>query len=208
MLETGVKKSHLKYLALGDSYTIGEGVAESERWPNQLVQQLSILGLNFEPISIIAQTGWTTQNLLSAIQGKHIDETFDLVSLLIGVNNQYQGKEIEDYACDFEKLLEIAIRMSGGNKGKVFVLSIPDYSVTPFATKKDTQKIANEIRAFNKVNKQIAEGKGVKYFDITQLSRKAKTDTSFLAEDGLHPSAKMYTEWTEIIYPEIANLLQ
>src|SRR5690606_22528883 len=116
MLETGVKKSHLKYLALGDSYTIGEGVAASKRWPNQLVQQLSILGLNFEPVSIIAQTGWTTQNLLSAIQGKLIDEKFDLVSLLIGVNNQYQGKEIEDYACDFEKLLEIAIRMSGGNK--------------------------------------------------------------------------------------------
>ena len=200
-------KPSLKYLALGDSYTIGEGVAASERWPNQLVQQLSGQGLRFEPITMLAQTGWTTQDLISAIKARNFNETFDIVSLLIGVNNQYQGKEIEAFDRDLENLLSISTSL-GGDTHKVFVLSIPDYSVTPFAAKLDSQKIAGEIGAFNEVIKKISERRGIKYINITALSLKAKEDYSLLAEDGLHPSPKMYQEWTDLILPEIADLLR
>ncbi len=201
-------KPALKYLALGDSYTIGEGVAASERWPNQLVQQLSGQGLVFEPITFIAQTGWTTQDLISAIQAKNLGGSFDIVSLLIGVNNQYQGKSPENYASDFEELLAISTALASGNKHRLFVLSIPDYSVTPFAAKRDVKKIADEICAFNELKKEISERRGIKYFNITPISLKAKNDRSLLAEDELHPSPNMYKEWTDFILPEIADLLR
>lgn len=201
-------KPGLKYLALGDSYTIGEGVVASERWPNQLVQQLSGQGLIFEPITMLAQTGWTTQDLISAIEARNFNEPFDIVSLLIGVNNQYQGKEIEAFGHDLDKLFAISTALAGGNKHHVFVLSIPDYSVTPFAANRDPQKITREISAFNEVKKKKTEGLGIKYFNITPLSLKSKNDHSLLTEDGLHPSSKMYKEWTGFILPEILDLLR
>lgn len=202
------RKPPLKYIALGDSYTIGEGVEEHERWPNQLIKKFSAHGIAFEAPTIIAQTGWTTQNLISEIRQRNITQTFDLVSLLIGVNNQYQGKNIMDYADGFKNLLDISIAFAGKNKKNVFVLSIPDYSVTPFASSKDTLKITSEIKAYNRTNKEITEKLGLKYFDITPLSLKAQNDASLLADDNLHPSGKMYTEWVEFIFDDLSKTLK
>ena len=198
----------IRYLALGDSYTIGEGVPENQRWPVLLSQQLLDSGIQVEKVEIVAATGWTTRNLINAIEGKNLDKSYDLVSLLIGVNNQYQGKSIEEYRKEFAELLNTAIELAGGKEENVFVLSIPDYSVTPFARGRDISKIAEEIEAFNSVNKEIAEQKRVKYFNITPLSQNAKNDPALLAEDQLHPSGKMYGQWVEFILPEIVSIVK
>lgn len=196
------------YLALGDSYTIGEGVKVEERWPNQLSYRLKQNGIVVDSIEIIARTGWTTGNLHTAIENRAFENSFDMVSLLIGVNNQYQRKDISQYAAEFKSLLEIAIGLAGGNKDKVFVLSIPDYSVTPFAANSDTERISLELQEFNAISKEITENMGVAYFDITPISLKAKNEPSLLASDGLHPSGKMYTEWVDLIFNDIVDMLK
>lgn len=188
----------LSYLALGDSYTIGESVSESGRWPNQLVLALSKKGIAVSQPRIIATTGWRTDQLKDAIVKADLNNKYDLVSLLIGVNNQYQGKPAEQYAIEFEDLLKTAIRLANGKAEHVFVVSIPDYGYTPFGlAKKET--ISKEIDEFNRINKQIAELYKVAYYNITDISRKGLEDPELVAEDKLHPSGKMYTLWVNRI---------
>jgi lysophospholipase L1-like esterase len=188
----------IKFLALGDSYTIGESVVEGQRWPVQLIAALNEKGYTAAPPQIIATTGWRTDDLKKAILALKPSDDHSLVSLLIGVNNQYQGKSPESYAPEFEELLRMAISFAGGDKSKVFVVSIPDYGYTPFGKEKQ-QAITKAIDEFNAVNRSITENYGVKYFNITDISRKGFDDPALVANDGLHPSGKMYGEWVKVI---------
>lgn len=190
-------ESTLSYLALGDSYTIGESVDETERWPVQLAETLKQEGIPIEEPRIIAQTGWTTEELKDAIAGSELNPPYDLVSLLIGVNDQYRGYDIDHYPKNFRYLLQKAISLAGEDPSKVVVLSIPDYGVTPFAKGKNTGKIARELDAYNAINKSISDSLGVHYVNITPISKGAANDGSLLAGDQLHPSGKMYRLWTE-----------
>lgn len=186
----------LSFLALGDSYTIGESVSQSSRWPVQLSDSLNNKGFSIKQPVIIARTGWRTDQLKNAIDEKMPGKDYDLVGLLIGVNNQYQGKSPESYRPEFEELLEIAIAHANGNKSRVFVISIPDYGYTPFG-KKNQEKISSELNTYNEINKSITEAMGVKYYYITDISR--QQDASLVAEDGLHPSGKQYALWVQEI---------
>jgi lysophospholipase L1-like esterase len=181
-----------RYLALGDSYTIGESVDAKDRFPNQLSREL---GLG-EPL-IIAKTGWTTDELDAAIDAADPKGPFELVTLLIGVNNQYRGRDAEQYRSEFVALLRRAIGFAGGDPGKVIVVSIPDWGVTPFAADRDRAKIAREIDRFNAINREEAMRAGARYVDITPISR--RNDPSLVATDGLHPSGKQYAEWAKAI---------
>lgn len=188
----------VRMLALGDSYTIGESVEEKDRWPVQLINMLRKKGYDCEDPRIIATTGWRTDDLKRGIEISGLKKDFNLVSLLIGVNNQYQGRPVESYAPELDELIQIAISYAGGDSSKVFVVSIPDYGFTPFgADKKD--EISREIDTYNAENKRISEKYGVRYFDITPISRKATEDPELIANDGLHPSAKMYSQWVEFM---------
>ena len=187
------------YLALGDSYTIGEAVPLSKNFPNQVVQLLAEQDLAFHPPRIIATTGWTTAELEEGIQNANQDDpldlSYDLVTLLIGVNDQYRGRAVEDYRPRFKQLLRKAIAFAGNNSNHVIVLSIPDWGVTPFASGRNRQQIAEEIDKYNKVNYEIAKENNVHYLDITSSTREAINDQSLLAADGLHPSEKEYERW-------------
>jgi lysophospholipase L1-like esterase len=201
-VETGKPSSPVRFLALGDSYTIGEGVGEHERWPVQLARQLREEGLAIEDPLIIARTGWTTGELLAALQREQPSGSFGLVSLLIGVNNQYRGLDLEAYRQDLIELLHRAIDLAGGDASRVLVLSIPDWGVTPFAAGRDRARIAEEIDAFNAVNRDETEALGSRYVDVTATSRQAATEPAFLAADGLHPSGEMYSAWVRLVRPE------
>ncbi|MBN2013258.1 SGNH/GDSL hydrolase family protein [candidate division KSB1 bacterium] len=196
------------FLALGDSYTIGQSVAVDERWPNQLAEQLTEQSVNIAQPTIIARTGWTTGQLLTAIQSSALSPPYDLVTLLIGVNDQYQGAGINYYRDGFSKLLAKAIELAGNNPQRVIVISIPDYSVTPFAQFQDTTAIRQELDLFNNLNRELSDLNNVHYVNITSISRKAKQDLSYLAPDKLHPSGKMYAEWVDQILPTVLNILK
>ena len=200
-------KQSLRYLALGDSYTIGESVMENERWPNQLAAMLAEKNIQAE-VSIIARTGWTTDELWLGIQVNPPQGTFDLVSLLIGVNNQYRGYDISEYREQFRFLLSKSIEYAGNDPNRVIVLSIPDWGVTPFASGRDREQIAKDIDAFNSVSWEESEKAGVHFVDITPISREAITDLSLIASDGLHPSGKMYFEWAKLALPEALKILE
>ncbi|WP_299249953.1 SGNH/GDSL hydrolase family protein [uncultured Cytophaga sp.] len=193
-----VVKEPIRYLALGDSYTIGESVPASDNFPAQLADSLNASGKKVSSYKIIARTGWTTTNLIDAIHAASYKDTFNLVSLLIGVNNQYQGKDIETYKIEFVQLAERAIQYAGGKKENVFVVSIPDYGYTPFG-KNNQMYISQQIDLFNAANKQLSDSLGLRYCDITPISRRALTEPDLVAEDGLHPSGKMYAEWVDLI---------
>lgn len=195
-----VLEKQINFLALGDSYTIGESVAENERWPVQLINRLrKEKNLTCQDPRIIATTGWRTDQLKNAIAEANLPTNhYNLVGLLIGVNNQYQHKSVDSYAPEFEELLNTAITLAGGNKTHVFVVSIPDYGFTPFG-KPNQEKISRELDVYNAMNKSIAEKLGVAYFNITDISRKGLAEPMLVASDGLHPSGKMYGEWVELI---------
>ena len=192
------------YLALGDSYTIGESVGSDERYPVQAMQGSGIAGVP----DIIATTGWTTGDLLQALARKKRATGYRVVSLLIGVNNQYQGRSRDEYRDQFSSLLKAAIALAGDRPGHVIVLSIPDYSVTPFARARglDTALIAAQIDSFNLVNHLLALQYGVNYLDVTGESRKAVGDASLLAADGLHFSGKEYAIWAQMMVPVIKRI--
>ena len=196
-----------RYLALGDSYTIGESVPEDERWPNQLAKQLETEGVPVN-VTVIARTGWTTDELWQGIQETEIQPPYDLVSLLIGVNNQYRGYEVNEYREQFVFLLSKSIDYAGGKPNRVIVLSIPDWGVTPFASGRDREQIAKHIDEFNAVNYEEAKRAGVHYIDVTPISRQAVEDAALVAPDGLHPSGKMYTMWAEKVLPVAREALQ
>ena len=187
------------YLALGDSYTIGESVSVPSRFPEQAIQLFKQRGINFDQSRIIATTGWTTANLLNAIAAAELKSSYDLVTLLIGVNNQYQGRSIAEYENEFERLLNKSIQLAGNNPDRVVVFSIPDWGATPFAAGRNRQQITEEINAFNAVNKKITTSKNVQYIDITPGTREALQDPTLVAADGLHPSAKEYARWANAL---------
>jgi lysophospholipase L1-like esterase len=192
------------FLALGDSYTIGEGVTAVERWPNQLVAALRKRGVDIAEPRIIAKTGWTTDELNAAIDGEGVRDSFDLVTLLIGVNNQYRGRDLENYRVECGSLLQRAIHFAGGDARRVIVVSIPDWGVTPFAVARDRARIAAEIDAFNRINRDVTRQAGARYADVTPMSREG---TSMVVSDGLHPSAAMYARWTAAILPAAMAVL-
>jgi lysophospholipase L1-like esterase len=193
--------AEIRILALGDSYTIGEGVAEAERWPMRLAATLRARGFSVATPKIIARTGWTTGELSAGIDAARPDSNYDLVTLLIGVNNQYRGRSDEEYRAEFRVLLERAIAFARGTASHVLVVSIPDWGVTPFANGRDRTGIARAIDRFNTVNREESTRAGARYADITPLSRRVAGDPSFAAGDGLHPSAKMYALWVDVILP-------
>jgi len=198
----------ISYLALGDSYTIGEGVEEEERFPEQLALGLSDQGFDVQT-QIIARTGWTTDELWQGIESNELTPPYDLVTLLIGVNNQYRGRDVDEYRLEFEYLLDKAISLTSGDPSTVVVLSIPDWGVTPFArgAAVSTAQVATQIDEYNEINRKVTEEKGASYIDVTGISRKAAGDRSLLAKDGLHPSAKMYALWVELILPSALSAL-
>jgi lysophospholipase L1-like esterase len=192
-----INRSMHTYLALGDSYTIGEQVAAADNFPHQTVRLLNSAGTAVSEPLIIATTGWTTDELAANIMERNINETFSIVSLLIGVNNQYRGRDIANYQKEFTQLLHTAIGFAGGKANRVFVLSIPDWGVTPFAADRDRTQIAKEIDAYNAAKKEIALHQGCHYIEITESTRAHGTIAGWLAEDGLHPSGKEYAVWAE-----------
>jgi lysophospholipase L1-like esterase len=199
----------ISYLALGDSYTIGESVAEDGRWPVQLARALRAEGVALADPRIIAATGWTTDELEWGIDSVQNLGTFDFVSLLIGVNNQYRNRSAVGYGGEFHTLLHRAIRYAGGRADRVMVLSIPDWGVTPFAAndKRDAATICAEIDAFNAAARAVCAKEGVAFVDITPCSREHGARADMLAGDGLHPSAAMYTLWTQAALPVARKLL-
>jgi lysophospholipase L1-like esterase len=198
----------MRYLALGDSYTIGEGVEPAGRWPLQLAKALRADGVLMRDPRIIATTGWTTDELSSAIDAAEPLGHWDLVTLLIGVNNQYRGRSVADYRGEFSGLLERAIGFANGRADRVLVLSIPDWGVTPFAVHEAGNRgnIAAEIDAFNAAAREVCEKHGVAFVDITPASRDRGGEPDQVAEDGLHPSAAMYTTWTRLALPVARQL--
>jgi len=195
----------LKTLALGDSYTIGQGVALSDRFPHQLAEGLRTAGKTMAEPVYIAQTGWTTGNLLAAIETRKPPEDFDIVTLLIGVNNQYQGRDTAEYKAQFELCVQLAIKHARGRKDRVFVVSIPDYSVTPFGQRTNPGQISREIDIFNAINARITAEAGISYTDITPGSREAFTNPALIAPDGLHPSGLEYKKWANRLFEVVVK---
>ena len=195
-----------KYLALGDSYTIGEAVPENERFPAQATALLLKEGIDLGTPQYIATTGWTTLNLQKAIADQNPQGRYDAVTLLIGVNDQYQHLPIAGYPQHFTQLLQKAISLAGNRKERVFVLSIPDYSVTPFGG--GSAAIRDDIDAYNAISKKITIDSGVSYIYITDESRKAATDPGLVAGDGLHPSGRQYALWAKRLVPEMEKVLK
>lgn len=202
------QQSPLTYLALGDSYTIGESVPKEDRWPVQLVDSLREKGYSIQDPNIIAKTGWTTYELIDTVQKADPATNYDLVTLLIGVNNQYRGYDISTFRKEFKILLEKAIAFADGQKNHVFVVSIPDYGVTPFGQQKNPRKIARELKQYNSISANIAEKQGVSFINITPISKRAESDSTLVAEDGLHPSGKMYQKWVSRILPNVISNLK
>ena len=199
----------LTYLALGDSYTIGEGVDAAGRWPMQLAQGLRDAGIAIADPRIIATTGWTTDELSAAMDAAEPLGEWDVVSLLIGVNNQYRGRAVDDYVDEFTRLLQRAIALAGDRASRVLVLSIPDWGVTPFAfaSGRDRQVIADDLDAYNAAARELCEAHGVAFVDITGISRDGGGEPAMLADDGLHPSAAQYARWADAALPVPARLL-
>lgn len=185
------------YLALGDSYTIGETLPLHKSFPYQLVQLLRGREYGFYAPEVIAKTGWTTDELQEAMSVSVLLSKYDFITLLIGVNNQYRGRDAIEYKEQFEEILKKAIGLANGKKDRVIVMSIPDYSITPYADTMDRERISKEIEVFNGINKALSIQYKTRYLDITTDSREAKNNTDLIAQDGLHPSEKQYSKWAE-----------
>jgi lysophospholipase L1-like esterase len=198
-----------RILALGDSYTIGEGVAEYERWPNQLAAMLRGGGTAIDEPEIVARTGWTTDELAAAMDKHLFHPPYDLVTLMIGVNNQYRGRDLDNYRSEFRALLTRAIALAGNRPQHVIVVSIPDWSVTRYGrgSGRDLAHVASEIDAFNTANAAIATSLNTRYANVTPASRAGGDHADMLVADGLHPSAKMYRTWLDAILPVVQQAL-
>ena len=195
------------WLALGDSYTIGQNVTEAERFPNQTANALKLSGVNIGIPEYIATTGWTTDDLMGNIQTQN-PTNHDVVSLLIGVNDEYQHHDTTGYRQRFTNLLLKSIKLANGKKENVFVLSIPDYSVTPFAAGSDTAQIRKEIDLFNAINKDVTAAYNCPYLDITPSTREARYNPGLIANDGLHPSGAEYKVWADKLAPMMLPVLK
>lgn len=190
-----IEESRFSYLALGDSYTIGEGVDSRFRWPNQLVDSLQSRGILFDQPRIIARTGWRSDQLQSATDTVE-KRNYDLVTLLIGVNDQYQNWPVLAFKPKFEVMLDSAIAMANGNELHVLVVSIPDYGFTPFGQSNQPQ-ITAELQEYNQIIQQVSVNKGVQFIQITDISQRGLLEPDLVANDGLHPSGKQYSLWVE-----------
>ncbi|MFK7847845.1 MAG: SGNH/GDSL hydrolase family protein [Rhodothermales bacterium] len=201
-----------QFLALGDSYTVGEGVLLEEGWPAQLVQLLAEADIEAAPFKIIAKTGWTSDELLDALDTEQLKPPYDLVTLLVGVNNQYRQLSIDDYQRSIDALLRSAIDFAGGHRKRVVVLSIPDWGVTPFAgsseNTRSVSEIADDIDAFNRTKCRLTYQAGCHYVDVTSITREHKNDPHAWAADGLHPATLMYTQWARKLLPVVQRIVQ
>jgi lysophospholipase L1-like esterase len=206
--------SKYKFLALGDSYTIGKNVEINETWPEQLILRLNSMNIFMDNVTIVAHSGWSTSELLKRLDFNWdnnfnpINPPYDLVTLMIGVNNQFRDKNITEFKSELIELMNRAIRFANNNASKVIVLSIPDWGATPFADGRDKDKIASEIDIFNLVILEQSKLLGIIYVDVTTISRTASNDATLLSEDNLHPSGKMYNLWVELLVPYVKNILR
>lgn len=207
-MSTNNEQKTYSYLALGDSYTIGESVPENKNFPHQVVDLLRKEKINIDEPAIVAKTGWTTDELQEQLSRTRLAVPFDFVTLLIGVNNQYRGRSEKEYAQQFEELLQQAFGYAGEKANHVIVLSIPDWSVTPFAKDRDRNKIAKEIDAFNAINEKIAKQYKVHYINVTPFTREAASDRTLVADDGLHPSAKDYARWAKLVADVMLKIIK
>ena len=198
----GLKES---YLALGDSYTVGESISKKHTWPKQLVDSLKKRNIFLSEPRIIAKTGWTTDELKKAINDSSLDYPYDWVSLLIGVNNQYRGRDLDEFKLQFESLLFEAIAFSGNRKERVFVISIPDWGSMPFAKDRNPNKIAVEIDNFNQIIYEVCAFENIKFIDITPITRNIYSNPNWIAKDSLHPSKEQYSKWVEKMIPYFLN---
>ena len=189
----------IRVLALGDSYTVGESVAPDAAWPARLAATLRARGIAVSTLEVVARTGWTTDELAAGIDAAPPTGTYDLVTLLIGVNDQYRGEQIDAYQSKFRALLARAVAFAGNRPAHVIVVSIPDWSVTPFAAGRDRARIAAQIDGFNAANRAEAARTGARYVDVTPMSRRATDEPGLIASDGLHPSGRMYEHWLTLI---------
>ena len=194
----------VKYLALGDSYTIGQGVEENERWPNQLSAQLESNGIEVQKTQIIAQTGWKTSDLLNGIADSTLND-YDLISLLIGVNNQFWSQPFDIFQTEFDSLVNIAIEAVG--KERIFIVSIPDYGVTPFGSS-NSENIANDIDMYNGYISERGAEEGFPFINVTEISRQLGDSDGALAADNLHPSGYQYSLWVNEMLPSVLDLIR
>ena len=202
MVPSGRSSKPARWLALGDSYTIGEGVAAEDRWPHRVFEALRAAGVKVEPPRILATTGWTTAELMAAMEHERLwpaRERFELVSLMIGVNDQYRGRDAGEFAPLFAQCLERAVALAGGDAGRVVVASVPDWGVTPFAGGRDRGAIARAVDEYNKAEQDVVRKRGARWCDVTTLSRRHGSDTAYLAGDGLHPGAAAYRAWAGVL---------
>ncbi len=197
----------LRYLALGDSYTAGHGLKPAESWPYQLAAHVHAKGLAIAEPVVIAVSGWTTANLLSALERKSFEQPFDLVTLMIGTNDQFQGRDPMVFAKDLNTLIQKAVTLAGNDPAKVLVITLPDWSVTPYAVDLNRALIARDIDGFNGIVSALAAKNQAAYFDIAPASR-GQTQEDMFIDDGLHPSAKGYAGWAKAILPEVLRLLK
>ena len=207
MVAHATPAAEVRILALGDSYTIGEGVAAEDRWPMQLAALLRARGMHVAEPKIIAKTGWTTDELAAAIRDADATGNYDLVTLLIGVNNQYRGRSVEEYRTQFRALLTRAIGFAGGKPSHVVILSIPNWGQTPFAEGRDRSRIGFEIEAFNAANRDESARAGARYVDITPISSRVDNEADMVVADKLHPSARTYAEWVRAMLPIVTAVL-
>ena len=207
ILEATGDQSALRYLALGDSYTIGEGVEPALRWPVQLAERLRSAGVSVAVPEIVVRTGWTTTDLAAGIDGAEPQGIFDIVTLLIGVNDQFRGRSVESFRQGFNGLLQRAIVFAGDSPSNVVVVSIPDWGVTPFASGLDKGRIAAEIDLFNQTTREETVQAGALFVDITGISREAESDLDLLAADRLHLSGLMYEKWVDVVLPAAVEIL-
>jgi lysophospholipase L1-like esterase len=191
----------VRFLALGDSYTIGEGVAEEERWPSLLTRRLDREGLRLSDVQLIAQTAWTADELADAIDGARPRGPFNLVTLMVGVNDQYRSRPTDVFAPEYERLVQRSIAFAGGKPRRVIAISIPDWGATPFASGRDRSRIGREIDDYNLRARELALRAGVTWVDVTPASRATLSEPSLVTADGLHPSGQMYERWAELIAP-------
>jgi len=200
--------SSIRLLALCDSYTIGQGVSQSNSWPFQLAAALRSDTLSVAQPTVVAATGWTTSDLTTAIANANLDPPYEIVTLLIGVNDQFQGFTEDTYRPGFEALLQQAVSFAGNDIRRVIVISIPDYTVTPFGKVNGQEGSREALDRFNAINKEISTYRGVAYIDITPNSRLAADDPALIASDDLHPSGKMYAGWVQDLLPIVQEIVR
>lgn len=205
---SGTTSKKIRYLALGDSYTVGEGVASSLSWPYQLVDSLSKKNNYETTVQVIAETGFMVKDLKQALTQDLFDKPYNLISILIGVNDQFLGFSVDEFRSEFTDLINLIISKSTVSQTKIFVVSIPDWGSTPFGGNWDRNKVAKAIDAYNNVLKGVCQIQQIEYINITDISRIGPNDWALVAEDGLHPSGKMYGFWLERIFPRVLKILQ